>query len=102
MRYLSDDGKEFRTEQECLEYEQKVLKEKKEKAAAEKVKAIEAQKTYSDIQTVVNKLNGLVGKYEELAEKPLCYKVLNNELEVSVLEETDIPDMLLKRLLLNI
>lgn len=102
MRYLSDDGKEFRTEQECLEYEQKVLKEKEEKAAAEKVKAIEAQKTYSDIQTVVKRLNELVGKYEELTVRPLCYRVLNNELEVSVLEEPDISDALLRRFLLNI
>lgn len=102
MRYLSNDGKDFKTERECLEYEEKILSVKEEKEAAEKAKALEAKRTFSEIQTVVNKLNDLVRHYEELAGKPLCYRVLNNGLEVSVLEETNISDTLLRRILLNI
>lgn len=45
MRYISDDGKVFNTEQECFEYEQKVNEEKIRK---EKLK-IEQKERYDNI-----------------------------------------------------
>lgn len=54
MRYISDDGKVFNTEQECCEYEQQIRqnKENEEKLRAEKR----------------NKLNIINSKYEELQD----------------------------------
>lgn len=53
MRYISDDGKVFNTEQECCEYERKIRqKMNKEKLEAERQ----------------NKLNIINKKYEELQE----------------------------------
>lgn len=52
MRYISDDGKVFNTEQQCCEYEQQIRqnKENEEKLRAERQ----------------NKLNIINRKYEEL------------------------------------
>lgn len=52
MRYISDDGKVFNTEQECCEYEQRVEKQKVEKEKLEKER--------KDRLDTINK------KYEEL------------------------------------
>ena len=52
MRYISDDGRVFKTEQECLEYEKKI---KQEKANKEKLE-LERQ----------NELNTINKKYKEL------------------------------------
>ena len=52
MRYISDDGKVFNTEQECCEHEQKI---EAEKAKREKLE-MERQ----------NRLNIINKKYEEL------------------------------------
>lgn len=53
MRYISDDGKVFNTEQECCEYERQIRqKMNKEKLEAERQ----------------NKLNIINKKYEELQE----------------------------------
>lgn len=52
MRYISDDGKVFNTEQECCEYEQQIIQEKANRERVEKEKQ--------------NKLNVISKKYEEL------------------------------------
>lgn len=52
MRYISDDGKIFNTEQECCEHEQRVEKQKAEKEKLEKER--------KDSLDIINK------KYEEL------------------------------------
>lgn len=53
MRYLSDDGKVFNTEEECYEYEQKVKaqKIKREKLENERNVRLEAiNKKYKELQ----------------------------------------------------
>lgn len=52
MRYISDDGKIFNTEQECCEHEQKI--------GAEKVKREKLEKERQNRLDTINK------KYEEL------------------------------------
>ena len=83
MRYLADDGKDFETERECLEYEQKVLKAKLAKEAEEKAKAEEAKAVYNKIQNDVDKLNELIDRYEQLSEKPLFFTRLNGHINIT-------------------
>ena len=52
MRYISDDGKVFNTQQECFEYEQQIEKNRLKKEKLE----VERQ----------NRLNSISKKYEEL------------------------------------
>ena len=60
MRYISDDGKVFNTEQECLEHEniekkrleeEKLKKEKLEMERKDRLKVI--NKKYEELQTLV-------------------------------------------------
>ena len=60
MRYISDDGKVFNTEQECCEYEQKIKQERIKKEKLE----IERQ----------NRLNSINKKYEDLQKDISDYK----------------------------
>lgn len=53
MRYISDDGKVFDTEQECLEHEQKLEQEmvRKEKLEMERQNRLDSiNKKYEDLQ----------------------------------------------------
>jgi len=57
MRYLSDDGKVFNTEQACCEYEQhvekqKVKREKLEKERKDRLGVI--NKKYDELQTLLS------------------------------------------------
>lgn len=52
MRYLSNDGNVFNTEQECCEYEQNLINQRAEKELLEKKRQ--------------DKLNTINNKYEEL------------------------------------
>ena len=57
MRYISDDGKVFNTEQECYEYEQsvknqKLKREQLEKARKNKLAAI--NKKYRELQDLLS------------------------------------------------
>ncbi len=60
MRYISDDGKVFDTEQECCEHEQRIKKERERK------EKFEAERQ--------NRLNNINKKYEELQEILLEYE----------------------------
>lgn len=60
MRYISDDGKVFNTEEECCEYEQKNEKERLRKEQLEKERQ--------------NRLETINKKYEELQELISGYK----------------------------
>lgn len=56
MRYISDDGKVFPTEQECCEYEQKIEQErvKKEKLEMERQNRLDSiNKKYEDLQKLI-------------------------------------------------
>lgn len=56
MRYISDDGKVFNTEQECCEYEQKVEAEKtkREKLEMERQNRLDTiNKKYEELQTLL-------------------------------------------------
>lgn len=53
MKYISEDGKVFNTEQECCEYEQKVEKEriKREKLEMERQNRLDSiNRKYEDLQ----------------------------------------------------
>lgn len=52
MRYISDDGKVFNTEQECSEYEQRVEKQR--------VREKQWEKEHKEMLRIINQ------KYEEL------------------------------------
>lgn len=79
MRYISDDGKVFKTEQECCEYEQRI--------EAEKVKREKLEKERQSILNTINKkyeeLQDLLSKYEKdygVRQKPYVapfYEILD-------------------------
>ncbi len=66
MRYLSDDGKVFNTEQECCEHEQKVQKIKYEERIRKEKLEEERQKIGNEICNKYKELDGLVKKYEKI------------------------------------
>ena len=61
MKYISDDGKVFNTEQECCEYEQQVENERTKRERLEK----EAQDKLSDINKKYQELQNLLSEYEK-------------------------------------
>ena len=61
MRYISDDGKVFNTEQECCEYEQHVKNERVKKERLEK----ERQDRLSAINKKYEELQDLLSEYEK-------------------------------------
>lgn len=57
MKYISDDGKVFNTEQECCEYEQNVEQEriKKEKLEMERQNRLDSiSKKYEELQNLLS------------------------------------------------
>ena len=56
MRYISDDGKVFNTEQECCEYESRIRREREEELKRKEKLEMERQ----------NRLDAINKKYEEL------------------------------------
>lgn len=61
MRYISDDGKVFSTEQECCEHEQRVEKQKVEKEKLEK----ERKDRLDTINKKYEELQKLLSEYEK-------------------------------------
>ena len=61
MKYISDDGKVFNTEQECCEYEQKFRKEKARREQLEK----ERQDRLNIINRKYEELQNLLSEYEK-------------------------------------
>lgn len=61
MRYISDDGKVFNTEQECCEYEQRVKKQRTKRERLEK----ERQDRLSTINKKYEELQKLLSEYEK-------------------------------------
>lgn len=66
MRYISDDGKVFNTEQECCEYEQQVENEKSKREQLEK----ERLDRLETINKKYAELKNLLSEYE----KDYCVK----------------------------
>lgn len=67
MRYISDDGKVFKTEQECCEYEQRIEQErvKKEKLEMERQNRLDSiNKKYEDLQKDIAKYQKDYGDIE--------------------------------------
>lgn len=61
MKYISDDGEVFNTEQECCEYEQQVENERTKRERLEK----ERQDKLSDINKKYQELQNLLSEYEK-------------------------------------
>lgn len=70
MRYLSDDGKVFNTEQDCCEHEQKVKKERVSREQREKLQKIKS--TYEELEKLVFEYGQLYGNQKELYFVPTC------------------------------
>lgn len=65
MRYISDDGKVFNTEQDCLEYENSEKKRfEDEKIKKEQFEA-ERRKLLKEVQDLYSTLEGKVREYEK-------------------------------------
>lgn len=63
MRYISDDGKVFNTQQECCEHEQQIKK-------AEEIERIKIEKLESERKTLMNQI---CQKRKELSELTKIY-----------------------------
>lgn len=61
MRYISDDGKVFNTEQECCEYEQKIKQEKIAKEEQQKKR----QERYDNIRKHHKELMDEIHSFED-------------------------------------
>lgn len=61
MRYISDDGKVFNTEQECCEYEREIEAEKAKREKLEK----ERQSRLDTINKRYEELQTLLSEYEK-------------------------------------
>ena len=61
MRFVSDDGKVFNTEQECCEHEQKL---KRDRARSEQLE-MERQNRLNIINKKYKELQSLLSEYEE-------------------------------------
>lgn len=70
MRYISDDGIVFDTEQECYKHEQSVQKEKSNREQREKLQQI--KNAYKELEKLVSEYGQLYGFQEELYFAPLC------------------------------
>lgn len=79
MRYVSDDGKVFNTEQECCEYEQRIKME----SAREEQLEMERQNRLEAINKKYEELQNLISEYEKdfyVREKPRfapVYELMN-------------------------
>lgn len=60
MKYISDDGKVFNTEQECCEYEQQIEKNRLRKEKLE----MERQNRLDSINKKYEELQNLLSEYE--------------------------------------
>lgn len=68
MRYISDDGNVFNTEQECYEYErhiekQKIERERLEKERKDRLSAI--NKKYDELQNLLSEFENLLSEFEK-------------------------------------
>ena len=61
MRYISDDGKVFNTEQECCEHEQRVENQRVKREQLEK----ERQKRLGAINKKYEELQNMLSEYEK-------------------------------------
>lgn len=61
MRYISEDGKVFNTEQECCEYERAIESKRHKREQLEK----ERQDRLSAINKKYEELNDLISEYEK-------------------------------------
>lgn len=64
MRYISDDGKVFNTEQDCCDYENRIRREKEEELKRKEKLEMERQ----------NRLDIINKKYEELQKLITDYR----------------------------
>ncbi len=70
MRYLSDDGKVFNTEQDCCEHEQKVKRDRVNREQREKLQKIKS--TYEELEKLVLEYGQLYGIQNEMYFIPSC------------------------------
>jgi predicted nuclease with TOPRIM domain len=68
IKYYADDGKNFETKEQCLEYEDK-MKQIKER---DKKLAIEKEKRWDEVSNAYNKYNELLDKfYKDYVDSPV-------------------------------
>ena len=65
MRYISDDGKVFNTEQDCLEHENSEKKRIEEERIKKEQFEIERKKLLKEVNDLYNTLEEKVDEYEK-------------------------------------
>lgn len=65
MRYISDDGKVFNTEQECCDYENRIKKEKEEELKRKEKLEMERQNRLDAINKRYGELQKLITDYRK-------------------------------------
>lgn len=65
MRYISDDGKVFNTEQECCEYENRIKREKEEELKRKEKLEMERKNRLDIINKKYEDLQKLIADYQK-------------------------------------
>ena len=65
MRYISDDGKVFNTEQECCEYENRIKREREEELKRKEKLEMERQNRLDTINKRYGELQKLITDYRK-------------------------------------
>lgn len=65
MRYISDDGKVFNTEQECCEYENRIRREREEELKRKEKLEIERRNRLDTINKKYKELQKLMSDYRK-------------------------------------
>lgn len=79
MKYISDDGKVFNTEEECCDYEQRIEMEKvkREKLEAERKNRLEEiNKKYDELQDMLSEYEKVYGVRQRPYVAPF-YEILD-------------------------
>lgn len=70
MRYISDDGKVFNTEQECLEHENTERIERAHREAARKNKLEAIRERYNELEKLIHEYEKSYGSTKEIYFMP--------------------------------
>lgn len=65
MRYISDDGKVFNTEQECCDYENRIRREREEELKRKEKLEMERQNRFDTINKKYEELQKLIVDYRK-------------------------------------
>jgi hypothetical protein len=82
MKIYADDGKEFKSVDECNAYEADLKLQKEKERVERKAKLEKADTLQKEIDDLAKKLTEKVNEYETLTSKAMCFYTMNGELKV--------------------